>query len=221
MVRIVTMRAVRSIGKSVRSRAFDRAIASFPNSDSDGDGEDDRGELGKQDCADVAGIEPAQGVDAPCLQQSADRDDRDDRRKRETQHGTVASGENLGGRRAREKARAGMKSSVEAADSNRPRHSGNRKNEDRHRGVIGNDAVAVRYPEGPDGPQGEVGENGDIVPDVRKSIAQDWQEATAPGRRANERGYDTATAQSHDDEKEMRDQDDKLHHREISGSLET
>ena len=115
----------------------------------------------------------AHGVDAPDFEQGACRDDRDDRRKRETQHGTVASCEKLGGRRAREKARAGMKGSVEAAESNRPRRTGKHKNDDRHRGVIGNDALAIRYPESPDGPQREVGENGEIVPDVRQSIAQD------------------------------------------------
>ena len=57
---------------------------------------------------------------------------------------TVASCENLGNRIAREKTRTGMKSSVDAANSNRPRHAGAHKNQDRHSRVIGNDAVAVK-----------------------------------------------------------------------------
>jgi hypothetical protein len=67
---------------------------------------------GKHDRPELSGIEPAHNVDAPGLEQSADRKDRDDRRNRETQYGTVARDKNLAGRKAQEKTRAWMKSPV-------------------------------------------------------------------------------------------------------------
>ena len=153
------------------------------------------------------------------LEQCADRHDRDDRRNRETQHGSVPSDKNLPGREARQIARAGMKSPVEAAKSKRPRHAGESKDQDRHRGVIGKQAIAVGDPERPDRPQGEIGDNGEIMPDVRQPIAQNRKDPAPSRRRPNERRDDPATAQSHHDEHEVRDQDHKLHQRPISGSV--
>src|SRR4051812_35642846 len=200
--------------------AVQQRVAGFPDRRRDEYGKSDRHHRRDQPAADLAAIEPDDGVDAPDFEHGHQADEGDHAGYDLAQQRQVAVGADLEARKALEDLRLDAEAAVDQAQR---QHDGNTRDQ-RHRDgadeILQQQRIAVANVQRPHGPPRQVGRDGKIVPPARDAVAQPRRDPLPVGRRADGFGDLAAALQDDDDDEEMHDQHHHAQERGIAAAMQ-
>ncbi len=200
--------------------AVHQRVGDFPDRRRRKCGDADRHHRRQQPAADLAAIEPDDGVDTPNLQQGHEADEGNDGSDDPAQQRQIAVGAALQSGEALQDLRADAEAAIDQAQHHDAGQPGNQYDRDGADEILQQQRVAVVDIERPHRPQREVECDRQIMPQPGETIARTGSGTLAAGRRTNGMSNGPAALQDDDDDKEMHDQHHQAQQRRVAGAMQ-
>src|SRR6185437_10472037 len=183
-------------------------------------GNADRHQGRDQPAADLAAIEPDDGIDSPDFQHADEAHEADHQRDDPAEQWQIAVGASLEAREALQYLRLDPEAAVDQAQGDddgkaRHQHHGNGADE-----ILQEQRIAVADVERPYGPEREIERDRQIMPEPGGTIAHSRGKTGTVRGRADEVGDGPTALQDDDDDEEMHDQHHQTNDRQVAATMQ-